>query len=408
MYGGLLVSVLVGCDREVPSVEIDPMVEPEVPDDATDPAPLSVPLPEDVPSPVPWHAVGELWVDDFGEAGWISVPFPADQRYVALRTVPIGASGDAEARTCHRVVEARLASGASLLPEHDAVPLAEHQRLQPGPGAGVFVLSSTAAPLHEADTLEIRVALVDCDLGIAASRARFPGMPHALAVDAAWESEPSTTDATLAVRVIRAEDSGWGSTAEDPVFAEAWAVASERFADVGVELVLEAEIPVPAFGPVRYAADMLGFDALDQRVREHAQADPSDGRFVPVALVPCLEYDDPTGGTRMRPMGQTTRIPGSLADARTPSLVALSAGDCEGDGSGFSADPQRLGIVLAHELAHYLGLLHGDFDGAHLAGDEAQQLMHSGIAVHVDPHDAWFSPDQAVVLRRHPDVVFSR
>lgn len=372
-----------------------------------------VELPTELPAPVPWQAVGELSVDDFGRAGgeegWISVPFPAGQRYVAVRTLPVDADPEAEARTCHRVLEARLRSGASLLPEPDAALLDEHQRFEPGPGAGVFVLSTAEAPLDRADTLELRVGLYDCELKIPASRARFPGMPHALTVDAAWEPAPTDTlpDATLAVRLARAEDSGWGTLADDPALAEAFAVAAERFADVGVELVVEAEATFPATGTLRYGADMLGLDALDAEVRARLQGSADDARFVPVVLVRCLEFDDPVAGSRLRPMGQASRIPGSMADARTPSLVVLAAGDC-GDGSDPtpSLEPERHGLVLAHELGHYLGLLHADEpSGAHVAGDVGQRLMDSTIALEVDADEGWFSQAQALVLRRHPDVV---
>jgi hypothetical protein len=314
-------------------------------------------------------------------------------------------------RPCHRVLEARLASGVSLLPAADETLRDEHQRMLPGPGAGVFVLSSAEASLDAADALELRVGLEDCALEIPASRARFPGMPHALRVDAAWEAAPTEDEpaATLAVRIARAEDSGWGSLADDPALARVWEVATERFAAVGVELVLEAETTLPATGPLRYGADMRGLSVLDDEVRARLQADEVDARFVPVVLVRCLEFDEPTG-TRMRPLGHATRIPGSIADARTPSLVVLAAGDCNASTEAVPTfDPERHGLVLAHELAHYLGLSHVDATtGAHLAGDDDEALMRSSIALDVDPDDAWLSPAQAIVLRRHPDVVLAR
>ncbi len=392
----------MGCGDAEALPQLTAFVEDAAPEDE---APVE---PRTLAPAVPWQPVGTLEVDDFGEAGWVSVPFPAGQRHVSVRTLALDADPEATSRACHRVVEARLASGAVLLPAAGEERLASHQRSEPGPGGLVMVLSTTTAPLHEADTLELRIALEDCALAIPASRARFPAMPHTLRVDAAWEAEPATpeTPATVAVRMLRAEDSGWGDTSEDPALAEAWAVAADRFADAGLELVLEDEVTVPATGAVRYGADMLAFASLDAEARTRLQTEPDDARFVPVVLVRCLEADDPASGTRSRPAGQTTRIPGSFADPRTPSLVVISAGDCNlGESAAPTLDPERYGLVLAHELAHYLGLFHADFDGDHLPAADDEQLMRSTIAVGVDPEEAWLSTAQAEVLRRHPDVV---
>lgn len=402
---GALTLQLAGCGGVGVSPQPAAFDEPTAVED--EPAPDAAMLPTDSAPAVPWRSVGELTVDDFGEAGWISIPFPADRRYVAVRTIPLDAGSQADERACHRVAEGRLASGRALLPGNDEAAEAEHQRLRPGPGGAVVVLSSTVAPLDEADVLELRIELVDCALGIPASRARFPAMPHALEVDAAWDDAPAEPDglATVGVRILRAEDSGWGPLAQDPALAEAWGVAVERFADAGVELVLQAEVATEAVGTVRYGADMLGFGELDAEVRATLQASPDDSRFVPVVLVRCLQTEDATGTTGLRPLGQTTRIPGSLADPRTPSLVVLAAGDCGSEEAVPVLEPTGQGLVLAHELAHYLGLLHVDHDGDHLPAGDDEQLMRSSIALDVEPDDAWLSAAQAVVLRRHPDVV---
>lgn len=363
--------------------------------------------PEDLPPPASWRAIGTMDVDDFGHAGWISIPYPADQRHIALRIAPSDGDPDAATRPCYQVKEAELASGTVLVPNSPALS-PRHQRLLPGPGAGFFVLSTTVDALDTADTLGLRVELVDCAIGVPASRSRFAGMPSQLRVEITSEDEAFDDDRVIVpVRILRAEDSGWGPLGEDPVITQAWAVAVERFAAAGFRLVLQAEETIPELDTLLYEADMLDLSEVDTAVRDTLMTDADDTRFVPVILAACLEYDDPVEGTRARPQGQVSRLPGSLADPSTPSLVMLSAGHCKSTEAEATLDPELYGVVLAHEIGHYLGVLHTDIGGDHLSSGPHEQLMNSAIAKNIAFEDAWFSEAQAWVMRRHPDVVLS-
>ncbi len=366
-------------------------------------------LPELTPPRIPWRGVGELSIDEHGLSSSLTIPFPAGQRYIALRSLGLDGDPEDDARICHDLLELRLGDGSSLIPLAGGELLDSHQRSWQGPGAGVFVLSNIAAPLPGPDTLELRIQFRDCVLGVAASRERFPGMATRVHVDAAWTPTPTgASSARLAVRMSIAEDSGWGTLADDPDLAALWQVTVNRYAAAGVELELEAEARLPAVGELRYRGDMLALRGLHEHALSCLRRDEDDSRFVPVVLVPCLRFEDPIDSSVATNLGQSTRIPGIFDGQTSPSLVVLAAGACS-DASppepGLS--PERHGLILAHEIGHYLGLHHTDDAlGSHLGGTSAERLMNSGIVEDVEADEAFFSAAQTEVLLRHPDLQF--
>ena len=382
--------------------------------EATDAADQEITFARAVIPEVLWVEHERHLIGDDGRSDEIEVSYPANQRYIALRITPNDVPPAAAAALCYDLSPVSLASGESLVAAPDADCPECTEQLSPGSGSGVFVFSTTAIGLDAANTLRFQVTLTDCDLGIRASRARFPDMPASVRVDVAWEAHPAddTARATLGVRVAINADSlfaGVESLEEDPRFAATWRVAQERFDAVGIDLVFESSANLTQGGEVVFGpGDSDAPNALQTELLALLTRGEDDTRFVPVVMTPCLEWRQQ--GNVERPIAYTTRIPGALSAEVSPSLILISDRGClDPDLSVETWDSDRAGLVLAHELGHYLGLYHSDeASGAHLLVGAEEQLMGRWIAVNVDEAQAWFSAEQAAVMRRHPDVFFER
>lgn len=377
---------------------------------------MPVELPEgavDPVDPVPWQLAGEVALADDGSTATLAIEIPANQRYLAIRTSPVDGDEADNAQLCHDLLEAHLiAADRSLIPAEDAPLTDTDQRRFAGPGAGVFAFSNTLDPLlapGTQDTLELRLQMRNCIAGTEASRAFFPDMATQLRVEVAsepqWSEAPKPdAPARLAARMLVAEDSGWGLSADDPAMAEAWAVAVERFAAANIELSLEAEGTTGAVGTLSYDATMLALRELHGEALACLRGAEDDERFVPVVAVPCVYLETPGSSSQL--FGHNPHVPGVFDETTNPSLVVLAAGACLDDGSPEPVKtPTAHGLILAHEIGHYLGLHHSDVSlGEHLASGPEATLMRSDISIASDPSSAYFSTPQAEVMLRHPDL----
>jgi hypothetical protein len=257
----------------------------------------------------------------------------------------------------------------------------------------------------------------DCALGIRATESLgvdLPGEVRVAIADA--PAVLSEAQGTLRVRIAIAPGGGLDGAelAESPTWAAAWQTAVAAFGGAGVRLELERSYALAGtsastlrYGPAgRDAMDALGAEAIA------ALSDgPADTRFVPVVLVPCLEWVDPVSGSARPAAGQTTGIPGMVVPGATASGVFLATGACP-DALGEPSPPPwsdgpHLGVILAHELGHYLGLYHSDMpSGRHRALGAAWGLMVSTVLA-LSPDEATLTAAQVDVVRRHPDVVFA-
>ncbi len=364
-----------------------------------------------------WQQIGKLSIDDYGRSEWIEAPFAANQRFIAIRiaAVPFDASNAA----CYRIESVKLESGATLVEEtslqerHPVCSACSH-RVMSGHGYGIFVFPNNGEPLDGPDTLRFRVQMRECGLHICASRTRIADMPTTVAVEMATEvAVDAEAEAVLrlGVAVAPGAELDENRLPESPVWAAAWEQLEDLYADAKVDLQLEriAHLSGPTVEVLEYGpGDRGSMDALYMEAMNALSADPRSMRFVPLILVPCLQKIDPINGTYTL-AGQTSRIPGggSLGESASACFIATTGcSDAFGKTEPLWFKPEQLGVLMAHELGHYLGLHHSDtWTGQHLGPYESRNLMDSK-ALFGDPEELNLTTAQIDALRRHPDLFF--
>lgn len=343
-------------------------------------------------APVPWEVIGAVLVDDAGRTEEAVIEPPPGQRYLAVRVGP-AAGEPATPALCYRLEEVRFDD--TLVVEatdpHDRRPICANcvEPVRWGAGQGLFVFPADATQVR------FRVAVRDCALGIPASRARFPKLPRAVRIEAAWEAAPpEETEGRLAIRAGVVTGSGLRGADVEQIVAD----AALYFEAVGIALRLDAIAPLAgepiiALGP----AQTDEVDALQADLIAAVAPGPLDRRFVSVLFVGCLRVQDPLTGQVAYPAGQVMAIPGGA-----PRAVLIATGACGGppDARSIAAG----GRLLAHELGHHLGLFHSDHPAGRAAA-AGKTLMHSRVLDAPTAEDG-FSAAQGERMRRHPDVVY--
>lgn len=368
----------------------------------------------DVPLQVAWSAVGVFPVDEFGASALVEVPFASGLRFLAFRiTAPDGQLAGDE---CFRLEPVETASGAVWVQEPSQqqsmspVCTACTQKVFSGHGYGLFVFPNDGNPLAGPDTIRFRVQMRDCRYGVIATGSLHPDLPASVRVEVSSEGSLSESPSmpTLGVRVAV-----FPSAEVDPAtWSEAIATMTGLFAAAGIQVEMEG--PSTVASPLEKLVFGAGVtDQLDAAFAEAMvvlSAGLSDTRFLPVMLVPCLERYDPVTQGNEPVAGTSPRIPGGSPVAGAASGVFVATGSCLGAGGLsephiWTTGPQ-LGLLLAHEMGHYLGLYHSDTaQSNHRVPAGQNSIMNSRVLL-VDPAAASFSPAQQDVLLRHPDVTF--
>ncbi len=156
----------------------------------------------------------------------------------------------------------------------------------------------------------------------------------------------------------------------------------------------EAIVPMPPAKTAWKPEERSELEALFTSARAALGKDAAGS--VPLVLAPCLERDSITG--LRRPLGTSPHLPGACQVPYAGAYVAAES--CLGGGLSFT-DGSALGVIAAHELGHHLGLFHVDegvlFPDDRQAGEENLMQVNPVASLSL-------TPQQVVVLRRHPDL----
>ncbi len=334
-----------------------------------------------------WQRAAEVTLDATGRSDVVEISLPRPVTAVQLRLTAIGANSS---KACYGIEEVWIDGveyvGAGADGAQDVcIDCTQPVRLHPE--AGYFVLPS-GDPIPPFSLVRLRVALRECDTLLRPS-ASFPlPAPNQVRIEYAALHEPAT-DATLLLEVVPivtaralleltpSERAAWLDTVQKTV--------DEVFANARIELawqpaVFGASSERLAWAPTERAALTAPLAVL-----------PAQSRTVPIVFAPCLERATLTGVAR--PEGFAPHVPGSCSAASAAVYVASQR--C---GGGLSS-PELAGVVTAHELGHYLGLLHVDESTPFPTDREprAPNLMSATASGQTTLTD-----DQIAALRRHP------
>jgi hypothetical protein len=371
------------------------------------------------PPPAAWPAftpVATVPVAADGRTAPVVVPVAPGAAHLLVR-VSAGAETARHADVCYQLSEVVTSTGQSWVP---ALPPGAAgcpgcvQRVTPGRGYGLFTFPNDGSALPDIASLSLRVDLLECVTRLPAPLVVGTDLavrlPAAVVVEtAALPAPPDDAPGTLALR-LHVTEGARSLGLDDAGLADLLREAADAL-DPAAGLTLVAgpptELPGGDAEPLRFtAADQRPLDALVAAACAVAPPGAPAPDGVPVFVVGCLELVDPALGRTRTLGGYATRIPGGSPRAGLADGVFLALGDC-GAADGVALRFRRPGVTLAHELGHYLGLVHTiELDGSedHLPDTDG----HPDNLMYVTPSEGAaqksLSGAQIRVVRAHPAV----
>lgn len=327
--------------------------------------------------------IAEPAIDEQGR----SQPFEAllgdDTSAFALRvTAPPGTN----AEVCFQLEQVVTEAGEEWVPAADTSeqwgPYCRgcSQRVHVQPGFGLFVFPNNGAPLDATSSLTARISLRHCSTLVPASASLLELPSHVRVELAHWTAPAPGVEAPLTVRFAFAGDGVFPDGLSDPLLAAAVQRAELILSQAGLAVGWsEDRVAAPDDRVVRYGpSDRL---ALDRLFSSAASSIQGPARPLVVVVVPCLRFENTWLGTTREPEAFAARLPAGSSPEGRADAVFVASEDCAVPGSDRWVSGDALGRVLAHEVAHALGLSHTvESDGRedHLTDTtpDAPNLMH--------------------------------
>jgi hypothetical protein len=243
----------------------------------------------------------------------------------------------------------------------------EH-RVHRGAGVGLYLLGArTVNALPEAAHLSARVSLRDCQIGDPRAIPE-PATTRAARVQSALPGAlPAAATGRLRVVVVADSALRGDATWQGAAWSAAVGALFTIYDTAGIRVLLDP----PVFAPLSQENAALEggpgqMEAIDAAYRRaHAavaraypgQPDVTTAAVVPVLIVPRLRYLAPPPGQATFPHGQTFRVPGGFGDGVHTDAVVIALESIRDERAASGA---ALGVVMAHEIGHFLGLFHAD------------------------------------------------
>lgn len=354
-------------------------------------------------------SVGEVGLDAKGVGDRLEVALGAAGSLATLRIRD--PAGSAACVQLESVVDKQ--SGASWvtppaqLADYGPYCVSCPQRVSLGVGGGLYVLPSSDPAPQPATTLQVQPAARDCatGLGLLAGSTR----PQRLRLESLSRVPPSASaPGVLALELFISQGSSFFART-DPLPAELQAAVAEANALLApglltLRIARLRRVMLP--DPISVErGNHAGLEAVYQTCHDcGADGVQESPGLIPVVLAGCIETRDPIQLRTSNPDGFVARIPDGELGAGRARGVYLRGRDCFAGSEPSPWAPQSLGKLLAHELAHYLGLYHAvEADGSTDTLDDTgpQNVMnYRPFSV----GEAGFTTSQLRVMRQHPDV----